>query len=81
MKAKNLVEVAVSCDTRKSTVVHKFAQKYGFKGSWDAVGKLVQERIKCLKLKGEQIANIYSCYLKLCMELMKDDSQEEYVKL
>eukprot|EP00957_Ditylum_brightwellii_P064380 4886264-Ditylum_brightwellii.AAC.1 len=55
---QNFLEVAKSCDTRKTTVVHKFSQQYGFKGSWDTAGKLVKQRIKCLKLKGEQIANV-----------------------
>eukprot|EP00957_Ditylum_brightwellii_P066794 5068392-Ditylum_brightwellii.AAC.1 len=70
-----------SCDTRKTTVVHKFPQKYGFKGSWDAAGKLVNQRIEHLELKGEQIANTYDCYVKLHKELTKYGSQEECVKL
>eukprot|EP00957_Ditylum_brightwellii_P160457 12215749-Ditylum_brightwellii.AAC.1 len=50
---QNLFKVDESYDTRKSTIMHKFAQKYGFKGSRDAAGKLVKQRIKCLELKGK----------------------------
>ena len=28
----------------KTVIIHKFAQKYRFKGSWDATGKNVKER-------------------------------------
>eukprot|EP00957_Ditylum_brightwellii_P192632 14667088-Ditylum_brightwellii.AAC.1 len=50
---QNFLEVAKSCNTRKTTVVHKCSQKYGFKGSCNAAGKLVKQSIECLKLKGK----------------------------
>eukprot|EP00957_Ditylum_brightwellii_P171019 13018712-Ditylum_brightwellii.AAC.1 len=71
----------LSLVSQELTVVHKFSQKYGFKGSWDDAGKLVKQRVECLELKGKQIANTCNFYAKLCKEPMKDGSQEEYVKL
>lgn len=38
-------KVASSGTTNKSKIVHKFAQKYRFKGSWDTTGKIVKEAI------------------------------------
>eukprot|EP00957_Ditylum_brightwellii_P115264 8789656-Ditylum_brightwellii.AAC.1 len=37
---QNFLQVALSCNTRDTMLLHKFVQKYGFKGSWDATGKL-----------------------------------------
>ena len=46
-------------------LIHKFAQKYRFKGSWDAVGKVVKERIRNHELNEARCANAWDCYILL----------------
>eukprot|EP00957_Ditylum_brightwellii_P022161 1672343-Ditylum_brightwellii.AAC.1 len=71
----------MSCKTRDSTLIHKFAQKYSFKGSWDATGKLVHQAINCLELKQDMIANANNCYEKLGLKLSKDGTEKSTLKL
>eukprot|EP00957_Ditylum_brightwellii_P138423 10550400-Ditylum_brightwellii.AAC.1 len=42
---QTFLQIGQSYYRRKTTFIHKFAQKYGFKGSWDATGKLVKQTI------------------------------------
>ena len=51
-------------------MIHKFAQKYRFKGSWDAVGKVVKERIRNHELNGARCANAWDCYIHLRKSLV-----------
>ena len=65
----------------KTVVVHKLAQKFRFKGSWDATGKLVKERIVNNELKYDRCSNAMDCYLKLTRDLTQDGSQNRMQKL
>jgi len=38
---QNFLKIATAKERLAAIVVHKFAQKYCFKGSWDATGKLI----------------------------------------
>eukprot|EP00957_Ditylum_brightwellii_P207671 15353999-Ditylum_brightwellii.AAC.2 len=67
----------MSCDTRRTTLIHKFEQKYGFKGSWDATGKLVKQAIKRLELSNIRIANANDCYFKLRRELTRVKTEDK----
>jgi hypothetical protein len=51
-------------------LIHKFAQKYNFKGSWDAAGKIVKERILNHELKHYRCATAWDCYVKLRNDLV-----------
>ena len=42
---QNFWKVASSGTTNNSVIIHKFAQKFRFKGPWDATGKLVKQAI------------------------------------
>eukprot|EP00957_Ditylum_brightwellii_P065813 4992098-Ditylum_brightwellii.AAC.1 len=54
---QNFLQATMSCDTRGTTLICKFAQKYSFKGNWDATGKLVKQAIRRLELSNIRIAN------------------------
>ena len=45
-----------------SRAVHKFAQKFKFKGPWDATVKIVKEGIRNCELKFKRCANATDCY-------------------
>jgi len=64
----------------RSTIIHKFAAKYRFKGSWDAYGKIIKERIKNNELKYDRCATAWDCYVKLRKQLSKNDSHEDNQK-
>ena len=70
-----ILQVATACNERDGTVVHKFAQKYRFKGSWDATGKLVKQAINHLEMKNERLPDAKTCYFKLREELGKDGTK------
>eukprot|EP00957_Ditylum_brightwellii_P093946 7154064-Ditylum_brightwellii.AAC.1 len=76
-----MLHVAKACDTKKTTVVHKFAQKYGFKGSWDTASKLVKQTIDRLELQNDRVVNAYDCYIKLGRGLNRDGTKKETLKL
>ena len=63
-----------------SQLIHKFGQKYGFKGSWDATCKLVKGQILKDELKFDRCANALDCYLKLNRDLHKDGTGESNKK-
>ena len=65
----------------ETIIVHKLAEKYRFKGSWEATGKLVKERIMNNELKYDCCANAMDCYLKLSRDLTKDGNEREMLKL
>jgi hypothetical protein len=64
-----------------SKLIHKFGQKYRFKGSWDAVGKVVKMRIENNELKNWRCATAWDCYDLLRKQLTKDGTEEKMVKL
>ena len=80
---QNFLNVARASGTHdnKVVVVHKLAEKYRFKGSWDATGKLVKERIMNNELKYDRCSNAMDCYLKLTRDLTKDGKQTAMVKM
>ena len=57
--------------------VHKFAQKFGFKGPWDATGKIIKGTIMRNELKKDRCSNGLECYLKLKRDLMDNGSDEK----
>ena len=65
----------------KAVIVHKFAQKYRFKGSWDTTGKIVKERILNNELKYERCANEFDCYIKFQIDLARDGNEDKMKKL
>jgi len=85
---QNFVNVAhaSSFHNNKCTITHKFAQKYRFKGSWDATGKLIKKRILNNEFKFDRCADAFDCYKKLSRNqfqygLAKDGSELKYEKL
>ena len=67
-----LYQIDTSADTYSSCQVHKFAQKFCFKGSWDATGKLIKAAISKNEINYDRCANAYGCYLKLTRDLAKN---------
>ena len=65
------VTKAVENHGNETIIVHKLAEKYRFKGSWDATGKIVKERIMNNELKYNRCANAMDCYLKITQDLTK----------
>ena len=53
-------------------VIHKFAEKFAFKGPWDATGKLIKDKILRNELKFSRCANAFDCCIKLKRDLTKD---------
>jgi hypothetical protein len=58
-------------------LIHKFAQKYRFKGSWDAVGKHVKDRILNNELSFCRCEDAWNCYLKLRDDLVDDEKRRK----
>jgi hypothetical protein len=55
-------------------VTHRFAQKYHFKGVWDAAGKVVKAYMRKVELssrqgKGTRFPNAWACFEKLRVDL------------
>jgi len=65
----------------KSKLLHKFGQKYRFKGPWDATGKMVKQRILNNELKNLRCANAWDCYVKLREQMTKDGTEDHISKL
>ena len=78
---QNFLQVAMTCETKDGVVVHKFAQKYRFKGSWDATRKLVKQAINQLEMSNIRVPNANACYFKLREELTKDSTEAKTMKL
>ena len=69
----NFYQITTSVDTNNSCQVHKFAQKFCFKGSWDATRKIINTAISKNEMKYDRYGNVYDCYLKLTRDLTKMD--------
>ena len=52
-------------------ITHRFAQKYMFKGVWDAAGKVIKATIRDLELEKVRFPNGFACYEKLRAHLSK----------
>ena len=76
---QNFSNVAHASNTigDESIIVHKFAQKYRFKGSWDATGKIVKQQIANNEFKFDRCANAWDCYLKLKRDLTKSGEEKK----
>ena len=73
---QNLFMIVTSADNNGSCQVHKFAQKFCFKGSWDATGKLIKSAILKNEMKHDRCANAYDCYLKLTRDITKNRQED-----
>lgn len=73
---QNFYHVATSAKAHQSRIVQKFAEKYCFKGSWDATGKLIKWAILKNEKKFDRCANALDCYYKLKRDLSKDGECE-----
>ena len=58
-------------------LIHKFAAKYRFKGSWDAVGKVVKERIRNNELSGKRCATAWDVYITLRDDLVDKEKRKK----
>ena len=78
---QNFFKVATHCNHHGGAVmIHKFAQKYRFKGSWDATGKHVKEAILKNERKFDRCHNAEACYYKLKRDMSRDGNEEEKKK-
>ena len=75
------VSNAANISSHKPVLIHKFAQKYKFKGSWDATGKLVKQKILQNELKYDRCSNAKDCYMKLTRDMTRDGSEKQTQKL
>lgn len=66
---------------KHSIIIHKFAGKYRFKGSWDATGKLIKNSIQNLELKLDRCDNAFACYIKLRKDLTRSGEEKDISKL
>ena len=66
------VATTLSNHSSKSKIVHKFAQQFRFKGSWDTTSKIAKQRILNNELKYDRCENVLDCYQKLSTHLTKD---------
>ena len=78
---QNFWKVASSGKHNESVIVHKFAQKYRFKGSWDATGKIVKEAIRNSELRYERCATAFDCYMKMKHHLTRNGNENSTQKL
>ena len=67
--------------TSKGIIVHKFAQKYWFKGPWDAYSKVVKMKIYNFEVQGVRCATAYDCYNNLRYDLTKTGYHMKMAKL
>ena len=61
-------------------IIHKFASKHGFKGPWDATGKVVKEAILRNEYKFERCSNATDCYFKLSNDMNKVTNPKQHSK-
>ena len=63
---KNFIKIATfSREHNNSRIIHKYAQKYFFKGSWDSFSKTVKDNIMGLETRYERVDEALKCYLLL----------------
>jgi hypothetical protein len=80
---QNFLNVAewASHQEYRGRLLHKFGQKYRFKGSWDATGKHVKQRILNNELKNLRCKNAWYCYTNLRVQMSKNGKEELISKL
>ena len=78
---QNFLKLTTFTDRHPGTYAqHKFAQKFKFKGPWDATGKIVKEAIKNCELQFKRCATAMDCYENITERLAKDGSGKEQRK-
>jgi hypothetical protein len=61
-------------------ISHRFAQKYDFKGVWDAAGKVIKQYMRQQELtKKSRFANAFDCFLKTRDALKVPKSAKDWV--
>ena len=55
---QNIYHVVTAIIAARARNIHKFSQKYKFKGSWDATGKLIKDAILKNELKIDRSTTI-----------------------
>ena len=61
-------------------IIHKFASKHGFKGPWDATGKVVKEAILRNECKFERCSNATDCCFKLSNDMNEVTNPKQHSK-
>jgi hypothetical protein len=66
---QNVFKVATSSERTGVELDHRFAQKYGFKGVWDAAGKVIKQMMRDEGLvtrngKMHRFANAWDCFFR-----------------
>ena len=78
---QNLLKLTTFTDRRPGTYAqHRFAQKFKFKGPWDATGKIVKEAIKNCELQFKRCATAMDCYENMTERLANDGNGKEQRK-
>ena len=73
---QNFLRLASAGESHPTRFIHKFPQKFGFKGPWDATGKLIKSTILRNELRLNRCANALDCYYQLKRDLNKDGTNE-----
>ena len=78
-----LLKISVSpTDPRLVEVYHRFAQKYGFKGPWDAADKVIkhwrtaQELLFCKFATKSRLTTVFDVFAEFKLHLVKDAEKE-----
>ena len=78
---QNFWKVATHCNHHSGAIlIHKFAQKYRFKGSWDATGKHVKYAILKNEMKFDRCHDAKACYYKLKRDMTRHGHEKEKIK-
>ena len=73
---QKFLKLATYGETMNTRMIHKFAQKFCFKGPWDVNEKLVKGTILRNGLKMDRCDNAFDCYIKLNQDLTKDGKEK-----
>ena len=69
--------------TSTTTQIHKFTQKFEFKGPQDGISKLIKNLFDKFECELTRVANAFDCFYHIKTELTKNDSnstkQEHYI--
>lgn len=58
---QNFYRTSLASTKHGVSIIHKFAQKYGFKGPWGGTSKLIKQTISKLEMKHARAANANDC--------------------
>ena len=71
---QNFARLVPSSQDSQPLKIHKFAQKYGFKGPWDGTNKLIKNCINKYESKLKRLTNAFDCYCLLSTDLTQESS-------